>query len=412
MKKSILALSIMATSAAVGAAEFHGALSGMSNAGYVTGNYSEGVLLNPSLGAAYGEKDDFALLFSVGALVSDKDELLDQAEDLADVLDVIDQSGKITLVQAKDVLNRLNNIDGDLASVQLGGNLVVAIPNDFVSLSFIADVKGFVSVTPEVTNEDKDIFNSVINLAEFVETGISKGGVDYSNIDLDAIGVNQDALQRVLVDFNTDDLTSEIQGRGAIITDLGVSFAKSFNVKGGELLVGVKPKKTEVKSLYYTATVNNYDEDDFDADDYTVTDSTANLDLGLTYIRGNVRYGFVVNNVKEATFKTINPNDFIKLERQMITSVGYTQGNFKAELAADLNAVEVPGLNGESQFVRAGIEYSAWDWLRVRAGLAQDLKDTQKDTYSIGLGVGAFNIAYVTGDEDTQGVVFSGGIRF
>ena len=62
--------------------------------------------------------------------------------------------------------------------------------------------------------------------------------------------------------------------------------------------------------------------------------------------------------------------------------------------------------------LRAGVEYSVWDWLRLRAGLERDQKDTFADSYSFGLGVGAFNLAYITGSDDIEGLAISAGVRF
>jgi len=59
MKKTLLSLALIAASSSALATEtYNGRLSGMAGAGYVTGGYSDGVLLNPSLIASYGEKDD------------------------------------------------------------------------------------------------------------------------------------------------------------------------------------------------------------------------------------------------------------------------------------------------------------------------------------------------------------------
>jgi hypothetical protein len=197
------------------------------------------------------------------------------------------------------------------------------------------------------------------------------------------------------------------------VTDMGVSFSKAFTLENGNhLLVGFKPKKVEVESIIYTENVADFDEDDFDADDYTYKENSMNYDVGLTYIAGNMRYGFVANNLQNKKFKTIDPDEVVSLERQFISSAGYMKGNLKAELALDLNAVPAIGLAGDTQMLRAGLEYSVWDWLRLRTGLAQDQKDTLGDTYSFGVGVGALNFAYITGSEEMEGFALSGGIRF
>ena len=383
MKKKLLSLALISASLPVAAGEFHGSFSGMSAAAYATGNYSEGVLLNPSLGASYNpEKDDFALLLSVGALGSDKDDLIDQADELVDLIDSLENVSELTNSQAQDLKTRLQNIDGDSARVAAGANLVVSIPNEVVSLAFIVNSRGYISLTPDVSTADLDL--------------IDRYFADRLNpSDLDA------------------ELESSINGHGAIVTDIGVSFSKAFALAGGNhLLVGFKPKKVEVESIIYSSTIAEFDEDDFDADDYTLEDSSMSYDLGMTYITGNMRYGLVVNNLQNQTYKTIDPDEKISIKRQMTGAVGYVNGNFKAEAALDLNSVPAIGLDGDVQLMRVGLEYSAWDWLRLRAGIEQDSKNTLEDTYSFGVGVGAFNLAYMTGSDETQGAALSFGLRF
>jgi hypothetical protein len=383
MKKTLLSLALLSVSLPSLANEFHGSFSGMSGAAYSTGNYSEGVLLNPSLGASYNpEKDDFALLLSAGALVSDKDDLIDQADELVDLLDEIDNSQILTIAQAEDLKERLGKISGDRAKVALGANIALSIPTEFVSMAFIVSARGNVSLSPNIDDSDLQLIEN-------------------------AIGGNFDPTNEVT------GLKSTITGHGAIVTDIGVSFSKAFKLENGNhLLVGFKPKKVEVESIIYTANVADFDEDDFDADDYTYKEDSMNYDLGLTYLTGNMRYGFVVNNLQDKDYKTINPDEVISIERQMIGSVGYVNGNLKAEIAVDLNAVSAIGLDGDTQMLRAGLEYSAWDWVRLRAGIQQDQKNTMEDTYSFGIGVGALNLTYITGSDKTEGFALSGGIRF
>ncbi|WP_323814130.1 conjugal transfer protein TraF [Cellvibrio sp. NN19] len=381
MKKTLLSVALVSASLPVVADQFHGSLSGVSGAAYSTGNYSEGVLLNPSLGAAYNpEKDDFALLLGAGALYNDKDDLIDQADELVDLFDDIDSSSTLSQDQAEELKERLEAIDGDLTVATLGANMVLSIPTDLVSVAFIASAHGNLLLSPDIAQSDIDLIDDYLNQ-------------DPSNLE--------------------DDLDSTITGKGAVATEIGVSFSKAFKLEGGNhLLVGFKPKKLEVESIIYTSKVADFDEDDFDADDYTHKEDMMNYDLGLTYIAGNMRYGFVANNLQEKDFKTIDADETISIERQFITSVGYVNGNLKAEVSYDLNPIEAIGLNQDTQMLRAGVEYSAWDWIRLRAGYAKDQKDTFDKTYSFGVGVGALNLAYITGSNETEGFALSGGLRF
>lgn len=383
MKKTLLSVALVSVSMSSFAGEYHGSLSGMSGAAYSTGNYSEGVLLNPSLGAAYNpEKDDFALLLGAGGVAVDEDKLVDQADELTDLLDEIERSEFLTTAQATELKARLEKVDGDKARVSVAANIVMSIPTELVSMAFIVSARGNVFLSPNIADSDLELID------------------DYLALNLDPSDLE-------------DDLDSTITAKGAIVTDTGVSFSKAFQLEGGNhLLVGFKPKKVEVESIIYTENVSNFDEDDLDSDEYRHEESSMNYDLGLTYIAGKMRYGFVANNLQNKNFKTINPDEVISIERQLISSIGYIHGGLKAELAYDLNAVRAIGLAGDTQMLRAGLEYTAWEWLRLRAGLERDQKDTMGDAYSFGIGAGVFNIAYITGSEEKEGFALSGGFRF
>lgn len=358
----------------------HGSLSGMSGAGYVTGNYSEGVLLNPSLGAAYNpDKDSFALLLSAGALLSDKDDLIDKADELVDLTDVIRNSQVMSAQQGYELLDRLEAIDGNIASVSVGANVVISIPNEYMSLAFIVNARGNVMITPDIAESDLALIPDAI------------GGV-----------------------FDPESsLESMVIGRGAVLTEVGVSLSKAFTLENGNiLLLGTTPKAMEVKSILYNENIANFDEDDFDADQYTVTDDAFGIDIGATYIIENIRYGAVITNVNGNDFQTIVPGQVISTKPQLTTSIGYIKDNLKTELAVDMNAAPLIGYVDNSQFVRAGAEYTAWKWLHFRAGIARDTKGVAEDTYSLGFGIGALNIAYIKGSNQTEGVALSGGIRF
>ena len=383
MKKTLLSAALVSATLPSFAGELHGSFSGMSGAAYSTGNYSEGVLLNPSLGASYNpEKDDFALLLGIGAALSDKDDLIDQADDLVDLFDEIENSSSLTTGQATDLKNRLKTIDGNSALVSLGINAAISIPTELVSMAFIASTHGNISLNPNIAEEDLDLIDSYVTQ-----------GLDPSSLE--------------------DVLSSSITGKGAVVNEVGIAFSKAFQLQNSNhILVGIKPKKVEVESIIYTASMADFDSDDFDSDDYTYKEDSMNYDLGLTYIAGNMRYGLVANNIQDKTYKTIDPDEVISIKRQLISSVGYVKGNLKAELALDLNAVPAIGLKGDTQILRGGLEYSAWEWMRLRAGFEQDQEDTLENTYSLGVGVGAFNLAYITGSNNTEGFAFSGGMRF
>jgi hypothetical protein len=386
MKNPLLAVALLAASTSVVANEnFNGRLTGMSGAGYVTADYVDGVLSNPSLGAAFGERDDFAVVLNVGAVGSDKDDLIDAMDDLVDYIDLLDNITNYRDLDpgmATRLIDHIRDIENKTVYVQGGASLVVAIPNEYLSASLVVKANAHVGAATLIDQGDYDLIRNSVNNP-----------------------------------FDTADLKSSVIGKGALVTEVGVALAKTlFENERGRLLVGVTPKRVTVETIAYHATVANYDEDDFDADEYTLKSSTNSFDAGVTLIDGNLRYGLVVKDAISKEFAAVN-GEKMRLKPLATAAVGYQSGWWTAEAALDLNTVTLFGLNGDVQILRAGVEVSPWSWLQLRAGLQRDLESTLENTYSVGVGfniMDTFNldIAGVTGDNKTYGGAIQLGLRF
>lgn len=389
MKKTLLALSLTALALPAAASDyFNGRNTAVSGAAVVTGNYRDSLLLNPSMGANYRAGDSFAIAGNVGAMATDRDDLIDALEDLEDYIDFLDNrpNDDLTEEQGEELKNRLNAVDGKTVFVGLGANGVIAIPNRFASVALVARTRANVSATPDIDDTDFEIIDAA---------------------------VQQD------LGFRTDNLFSEVNARGTIITEVGINLARAFmETEDSRLLVGVMPKRMYVESIVYTATVADFDSDDLDAADFTRSDSMMNLDVGVTYQTGNLRYGFVMRDMVSKNFDTQSiRGEQVQIKTQSTAAVGYNRSWFSAEVAMDLNAVPNFALQGDTQMLRAGFTFDAWSWAQLRAGFQRDLSDTLEDTYSIGLGLSPFNvvnldIAGLIGDNNTRGVSAQLGLRF
>lgn len=409
MRKTLLSLALVAASGSVAASDyFNGRLTGMSGAGYATGGYADGVVFNPSLGAAFGERDDFALVANLGVLGEDEDELVDGLEDLSDYLTELeeqtaegfcDQLGgcdfsdpnqlesdarELQQEQADEAIARLEAVSNKTANVGPGGSLVLSIPNNWLSLSLVGKVRGEAAVRSVVDENDYQVIRDAVGETNF-DPGV-----------LQSYGV----------------------GRGAVIAEGGLAMAKSLKTgEDSQLLLGVTPKLMHVTTFVYTANVDNFDEDDFDADDYSIDNTDANVDLGATYISGNMRYALTVNNAISRSYETIEPDDHIEIKPRATTAVGYKSEWFTAEGAVDLNTSPNFATGQETQYARAGVELNGWQWVQIRAGMRTDLEGNMGDTYSVGFGVSPFNVvnfdfAAFTGEGNTMGASAQLGLRF
>lgn len=382
MKKTLLSLALIAVSGQALATElYNGRVSGMAGAGYVTGGYSDGLLFNPSLAANYKENDDLAVVLNGGALVSDFEDLVDDLDDLVDFTDYLENANNLVPSDADKLKGLLRNVDGKSLDGTLGASLVVAVPNSFISAALVVKATGTIGAVVDIDDDD------------------------YALID-----------NRTNRPFEPEDLESSVYARGVLLRETGVALAKSFDLGGdGTLLVGVTPKRLKVETIVYSTTVADYDEDDLDADDYTVESSASNLDAGLTYQTGNLRYGLSIQNIKSDSFRTVS-NDVYKLDTRTTGAIGYVTDRFKAEAAVDVGAYNTFGLGGESQVLRAGVELNALSWLQLRAGLQRDMKDTLPDAYSVGLGISPFDVVNIdiagfSGDDNATGGAIQIGFR-
>jgi len=386
MKKTLLAVALTAAAVSAAASEtYNGRLTGMSGAGYVTADYVDGVLSNPSLGAVFGERDDFALVLNAGAVMSDKDDLVDAVDDLVDYIDFLDgitNYRDLDPTMADTLISRIRDVENKNVNITAGASLVIAIPNELLSVSLIAKANAHVGATTLIDQGDYDLIRNSVNKP-----------------------------------FDTEDLKSSVMGKGALITEVGVALAKTvFATEESRLLVGVTPKRVTVETIVYQATVADYDEDDIDSDEYRLKSSTTSFDAGVTWIDGNMRYGLVVKDAVSKSFDAVN-GDKLELKPLSTAAVGYSQGWLKAEAALDLNAVPLFGLDGDVQILRAGVEVAPWNWLHLRAGFQQDLENTLEDTYSAGVGFSIYetvnlDFAAVTGKNNTIGGAIQLGLRF
>src|SRR5690606_12677178 len=120
----------------------------------------------------------------------DKDDLIDQADELVDLLDEIEGSQILSNAQATNLKNRLQDIDDDSARVSIGANLALSIPTELVSMAFIVSARGNVSLSPDIAQSDLDLIDRYVTL-----------NLDPSDLDAK--------------------LESTITGYGAVVTDIG-----------------------------------------------------------------------------------------------------------------------------------------------------------------------------------------------
>ncbi len=127
----------------------------MGGTGVASAHYSSGVLINPALLAKSQAEDDVAVIFpSVGAQISDQDNLQDKIDEISDeiradqeMIDdltvariMADPQGTLSELQgaAGSLADQLEFLEGKTAHGNAGAGLAVSIPGLGLSLAFVA----------------------------------------------------------------------------------------------------------------------------------------------------------------------------------------------------------------------------------------------------------------------------------
>ncbi|WP_347331306.1 conjugal transfer protein TraF [Marinimicrobium locisalis] len=417
MKKTLLSLALITASGTAVAAEYYnGRLTGMAGAGYATGDYADGVVLNPSLGAAHGENDNFALILNGGLIGDDEDELLDGLEELSDYLEELENRTTSDLIsevggfdpnnpddfeqqaralleeEAEEAIRLLRNVDDRNTNVGASASFVMAFPNDTLSLSVVGKSYLEAAVVSQVDDGDYEYIRNAV------------GKADFDAAQLDSYG----------------------NGIGASVSEVGLAMAKSLKTgEDSRLLLGVTPKYMHIATFVYRADVDSFDEDDFDGNDYTVEEKDVNLDLGATYQCGDMHYALTVANAFSGEYETIDPTRTLKLEPRTTTALGYKGSWLTTEASVDLNTSPNFATGEDTQYARVGAELNAANWAQLRVGFQRDLEDNVADMVSVGVGFSPFNVVNAdfaifaedldglfNGDTKSGGAALQVGLRF
>lgn len=130
----------------------------MGGTGVAAGSYGSGALINPALLAKSKPEDDVTVILpSVGVQVTDEDNLQDEIDTINDKInhykDVVDSLTPIEVITnplgsinqfqgaAKDLADELDYLKGKTAHATAGAGIAVSIPNDILSVAFMA--KGY-----------------------------------------------------------------------------------------------------------------------------------------------------------------------------------------------------------------------------------------------------------------------------
>lgn len=339
--------------------------------GLTMGEYNQS-LKNPALLAAFDAKDDFSFALNVGVFASDKDGMLEAADDVQTAIDDLERGTG----SASAVNQQLKDLDNKMALVDVGVSTLIAIPNQHLPLALMA------------------------------KNTLSFGTVfDYAPID----ALQLSTCTNLGCNLN---LQSSINASAIAITEVGLMFAQSFDIG---LDIGATLKGQQIDLIAYNATISQFDTDDISDSNNIETHNHVNVDLGALMRFGENKQFSVAATIENAIAKTFDGTKVAgvvteyELAPIVTTAVGYSNTYFKIEANTDLTARKSFDKLPETQFSRVGVEFSAGRHLHLRAGYRTDMKDNVSDVISAGLGITPFDrlnidLSAMMGDGDTYGV--------
>ncbi|HBX06844.1 MAG TPA: conjugal transfer protein [Leclercia adecarboxylata] len=401
----------------------------MGGTGVASAYYSSGVLINPALLAKSQAEDDVAIIFpSVGAQISDQDNLQDKIDEISDeiradqeMIDdltvariMADPQGTLSELQgaAGSLADQLEFLEGKTAHGNAGAGIAVSIPGSGLSLAFVAKANAHARVSSEIDQQDIDFLRRLqgsMGMTNQMALGAARNGSDVITRNLNSIA----------------------KGRAAIVSDYGVAIARQFDFNGLPVSVGVTPKLQQTWLYNYTTSIYTYDSSDFNSSRYRNDDTSFNVDVGVAVDFGeNWTVGLSGQNLLS---RDIDTNDIRVLNGRTGQEVSY-QDTWQIRplvtagvawhtglltLSADGDLTQTRGFKSEenSQYVGAGAEVSLLGWLAVRGGFRSDVKGNDSNVFTGGLGFAPFNTVHIdltgiVGEDETWGAGAQFSVRF
>lgn len=379
MKKSIkiLTLSIASLSAHSYAATYAVEARGdaMGGTGVVSSNFLTAPFYNPAITAIYRRNDDAGMIIpSFGVAYSDEYQMVDGLDQASKIIDGAISSSSISSADAAELQTTLNGLENDIAKLELGGVVALAIPNSWVAANLFG--KAYIESFAQT-----DIYTSANTGDTDVNTAVN---AELSAINAVAIGV----------------------------TEVGISLAKYQTFLGQHISFGVSPKLQRIYTYVYTANLNNYDIKD--VRDNGTGDTMFNMDAGFLWFRGPIRVGVSAMNIvsrdittQELPAQTLTSkidgsqsrttaavSYSYKVRPQYTVGIGLVGDYSAISVDYDLNEDErYTSFKDNTQYVRVGGEIDIMRQLKLRAGWRRNLAyDNLDDTFTAGIGLSPLNL--------------------
>lgn len=344
----------------------------MGGTGVASSKYGSAPLLNPALLTKSEPGDDLSIILpSVGAQLSDPDNLQDGFDNVKHAWDKLEKSTGTdnSAASATELRKSLTDISGDSGRADAGVSAVIAAPND--TLPFALVIKGWGQAKARAV--------------------VSKSDLAY----LDAAGTG--IVQPDEAALNN--LTSRAEGVAAVVREYGIAMAHQFTLAEIPVSVGITPKFQRVDTWNYNVAINNYSTSDFRSGDWKRSESGANVDLGFSAdLTPEWTVALAGQNLVARSIDTREVNgqqDSFKIRPQATAGTAWSNG--LVTFAADVDVTPTSGFASDDkrQYAGVGAELNAWSWAQLRAGYRADIRNSDNNVVTAGIGISPFDVVHL-----------------
>ena len=356
---------------------------------------------NPAMLAADQHEwaDNFGVVLpSVNVRAADEEETVDQVDAIQDVIDGIETdiaafdpnsanaSAAVQDIQAgaADLSGRLTAFDRDTVRVNAGVGLGVSFPGKSLGVGVFSNANLTATVRGDVSDNDT-------NLLDDIATANSPQDVQAA---IDALDLDQD---------DTLDLTSQGKVLASAVAEVGISFARQFDLaNGNQFQLGVSPKYVELRTFQYTESVSGFEDNDADNDQFQTDKNGFNLDIGAAYAFGDDRQwnsGIAVKNLipMELDSAASRPGEEVRtleLDPMVTAGIAHKSEYHVVTAEIDLTSKKAFGFEDETQWLAVGAEFDAFRFAQLRIGARHNLASNddndgieEKTQFTAGLGL-------------------------
>lgn len=344
----------------------------MGGTGVASSNYTAAALANPALLTHHQTNDDVGLILpAVGAQVSDPNNLQDGFDNVKDSWDRFSNtigSGS-SAAQASSLKQALQNISGNQGRANAGVSAVIAVPNQTLPFALVVKGWGQAKARAIVTDHDLNYLDAV-----------ASGTLTPSPGDL-------------------DHLTSRAEGAAALVSEYGIAMAHKFTVAGTPVSVGVTPKYQRVDTWNYNVAINNFSTSDFRSSDWKRSESGANVDIGFAaQFSPQWTLGLTGQNLvkRDIDAREVNgQKETFQIRPQATLGTAWSNGVITLATDVDLTPTSGFASDEKAQYARVGAELNAWSWAQLRAGYRADIRNSDQNMFTAGIGLSPFDVVHL-----------------